>query len=296
MSEKETKDFLWFEKQLQKEEKWEGLTLSNDFIFSKAMRDQEICKEVLEVLFGKKIKEISYFEEQKVIDIAVDSKSIKLDVCLEDEENTIYNVEMQTTNEGNLPKRSRYYSSMIDLNAIEKGADYNELPKSFVIFICTFDPFDLKRYLYTFCMYCKEKRSLALDDGTTYMFLNTKGRVGRISTALRNFLRFVESNEAGDDLTKRLKDKVDSIKENKEWRIEYMTLLMREREKYNTGYKKGFDNGVAQGVAQERAVWEEKESSWTLERIALEDKNSALKNENLQLLKKLEEMEKKSKS
>ena len=33
MSKEEIKDFSWFEKQLQKEEKWEGLTLSNDFIF-----------------------------------------------------------------------------------------------------------------------------------------------------------------------------------------------------------------------------------------------------------------------
>ena len=31
---------------------------ANDFIFSKAMRDPEICKEVLGVLFGKKIKEV----------------------------------------------------------------------------------------------------------------------------------------------------------------------------------------------------------------------------------------------
>lgn len=27
---------------------WESLTISNDFIFSKLMKDKEICKEVLE--------------------------------------------------------------------------------------------------------------------------------------------------------------------------------------------------------------------------------------------------------
>ena len=75
---------------MPKEERWKALTIANDVIFSKAMRGPEICKEVLGVLYGKKIKEISYFEEQKVIDIAVDSKSVKLDVCLKDEGNTNY--------------------------------------------------------------------------------------------------------------------------------------------------------------------------------------------------------------
>ena len=42
---------------------------------------------------------------------------------------------MQTTLKKDLPKRSRYYQGMIDLNLIERGAKYRDLKSSFVIFI-----------------------------------------------------------------------------------------------------------------------------------------------------------------
>ena len=59
---------------------WENLTLSNDFMFSKVMRDKEICRETLEILLDKKIGEITYIDNQKTIDINYDSKSVRLDV------------------------------------------------------------------------------------------------------------------------------------------------------------------------------------------------------------------------
>ncbi len=46
MSEKEAEDLSQMENQLPKEERWENLSLANDFIFVKAMKDPEICKEV----------------------------------------------------------------------------------------------------------------------------------------------------------------------------------------------------------------------------------------------------------
>ncbi len=105
---------------------WENLTLSNDFIFSKVMRDKEICRKTLEILLDKKIGEITYIDNQKTIDINYDSKSVRLDVYVEDEKR-IYNIEMQVVNKKDLSKRSRYYQSMIDLNAIEKGEIYRDL-------------------------------------------------------------------------------------------------------------------------------------------------------------------------
>ncbi|MCI9077549.1 MAG: Rpn family recombination-promoting nuclease/putative transposase [Lachnospiraceae bacterium] len=132
------------------EQLWENLRISNDFMFAKVMRNPELCKGMLERLLDIQIDHIEYPEEQKVIDISKDSKSVRLDVYLKDEKGTVYNIEIQTTNSKNLPKRTRYYSGMIDLNAIEKGADYSELPRSFVIFICTFDAFGKGRWRYTF--------------------------------------------------------------------------------------------------------------------------------------------------
>lgn len=66
------------------------------------------------------------------------SKSIRLDIYVEDDKNTVFNLEMQTTNYEELPKRSRYYQDIIDLKLIEKGQSYDILKTSYVIFICTF--------------------------------------------------------------------------------------------------------------------------------------------------------------
>lgn len=68
-----------------KQEKWEQLTISNDFLFSKLMMDEEICKEILEKLLYLNIGNIVYLEEQKSIDILYDSKSIRLDIHIKDE-------------------------------------------------------------------------------------------------------------------------------------------------------------------------------------------------------------------
>ncbi len=78
-----------------------------------------------------------------------------------------------------------------------------------------------------------------LNDGTTKVFFNTSGNIGEINSAAKNILKFIESNEIEDDFTNRLAKEVIKVKENKEWKVEYMTLLMREREKYREGEIKG---------------------------------------------------------
>lgn len=224
---------------IPEEQRWENLKISNDFMFAKVMRNPELCKGMLERLLDISIDHIEYPEEQKVIDISKDSKNVRLDVYLKDDKGTVYNVEIQTTNSYNLPKRTRFYQGMIDLNAIEKGVDYRELPQSFVIFICTFDAFKQGCFRYTFQNMCEEDNKLQLKDGTTKIFFNTAGTRGRISKSTQNILQFIESNTVGDDFTQKLLQEIQKIKENKEWKVEYMTLLMREQEKFNDGIAVG---------------------------------------------------------
>ena len=139
---------------------------------------------------------------------------------------------------------------MIDLNAIEKGADYSELPQSFVIFICTFDAFGKDLWRYTFENICKEEPGISLNDGTCKIFFNTKGTKGSISQETKNILKFIEDNTTEDDFTEKLAQEVKRVKENKEWQVEYMTLLMREREKYKEGVEAGRAAGRAEGEIQ----------------------------------------------
>ena len=120
---------------------FEDLTIADDFMFGAVMSEEKNLKPLLEYILNIKIDHISYPERQKVIDVNYESKGIRLDVYCEDDKNTVYSVEMQVADKGNLPKRIRYYHDMIDLNIFDKGEDYRKLQKSFVIFICCFDTF-----------------------------------------------------------------------------------------------------------------------------------------------------------
>lgn len=128
---------------------------------------------------------------------------------------------------------------------ITKGEDYNELKKSFVIFICTFDPFNHGRHMYTFENRCNEEYSLVLDDETTKIFLNTTGTILDVDEEMLEFLAYVENstdaiaNRAKSKLVKEINEKVSHIKQDKSMEVEYMTLLERDREKYEEGKEEG---------------------------------------------------------
>ncbi len=72
-------------------------------------------------------------------------KGIRLDVYIKDDKNRHFNVEMQVANT-EIFKRSRYYHSQIDMELLSTGIDYEQLPESYVIFICDFDPIGLGKY------------------------------------------------------------------------------------------------------------------------------------------------------
>ena len=215
------------------------LTISDDFMFGAVMKDPKLCKPLLEYILGIKIKEIKYPQRQKVIDERYDSKSVRLDVYVEDDENTVYNIEIQTTSNKNLPKRMRYYQGIIDMHTISKGSNYKELKKSFVIFICTFDPFGKGRYIYTFENTCKEDNTLTLNDEALKIIVNVCGTVGNINSELKAVLDYIAKGIANTDYTKNLDNAVEKVRNDEEWRQEYMTLYMRDIENQEIGEERG---------------------------------------------------------
>ena len=109
---------------------WEELSLSDNFIFQKVMRRKRLCKRLIEKILAIKIRRITFSETEKSISVRRDSKSVRLDVYVEDENGTLYDIEMQTTDSASpseLPKRTRYYQAMMDMDILDKGAYYTEL-------------------------------------------------------------------------------------------------------------------------------------------------------------------------
>lgn len=202
------------------------LTIKDNFMFGAVMRNPKRFKALLECVLDIKIKEIKYPELEKTIDKSVRAKSIRLDVYVEDDYNTIYNIEMQATNKRNLPKRTRYYQGIIDLNIIDKGMDYTALKKSYVIFICDYDEFGLGRHIYTFEKICKEVPDLVLGDDTVVVVLNIKGTLDDINDETKELLEYIGGAKPKSELTMMLEDEVERVRSNVEWGREFMTMQM----------------------------------------------------------------------
>lgn len=227
---------------------WEELGLSNDFLFGKIMRDPEICKGVLQrILPQLSIERIEYPELQKEIKEDIDARSVRLDVYVRDDRDTVYNIEMQTVNTKELPKRSRYYQSMMDLQLLDHGQSYKKLNQCYIIFICLTDIFERGRHIYTFKNICQEDGELALGDGTEKLFLNANGQKDDVSPELKAFLDYVAGKPSEDQFVQKLKKAVNEAKKNREWRREYMTLLMRDQENIEKGLEQGRKEGREEG-------------------------------------------------
>lgn len=218
---------------------WDRLGLSNDFLFSKVMRNPRLCKKMLELILDIRIDHIEYPEPQKSIDEEKDARSIRLDIYVKDDKNTVYNCEVQTSDTRELPKRSRYYQSMLDVQELNKGTFYSNLSRSYVIFICTFDLFGQGRHKYTFENRCREDAELVMGDEAVKLFLNTEGIRDDVSASLKAFLDYMGGRDAEGEYIEQLKQEVAKAKSNREWRREYMTLYMRDQENIRKGKAEG---------------------------------------------------------
>ena len=258
--------------------KWEDLTISDNFIFQHVMEDAPICKEFLEKLLSIEIKNISYVELEKFFNLEMEGKAIRLDVYAEDEENSVYDIEMQTTKSPNdsLPKRTLYYQALIVANQIKKGKDYQNLKKTFIIFVCTFDPFGEGRRIYTFKNLCLESPNLELANGATTIFLNAKGINGDIHSDIKHLLEFINGKKANGDFTRRIETKVEDVKRNDKMRVRYMSWYAEEMRIKRIAHAEGLAEGetkkaleMIRNLLSESASIDliSKVSGWTKEKI-----------------------------
>lgn len=141
------------------------LNLIDDFMFDVATEDLEICKYIIELSLNIRTKEICWKEGQKVLHNRPGRRGIRLDFYVVDENGKVYDVEMQYGNAGNLARRTRFYKALLDSPVLKSGEKgFENLPCTYVIFICGFDPFGYGKYRYTFANRCGEVPGLVLEE------------------------------------------------------------------------------------------------------------------------------------
>ena len=232
------------------------LTLMDDYMFGQVMRNPRYLKPLIEFILKIKVRKIELIEPQKHLKEKYSAKGVYLDLFVEDENNVIYNVEVQASNKHNLPRRMRYYQSIIDLHVLSPGADYSNLNTSYIIFICNYDPYNLGRYVYTFENRCLEKLDLPFGDGTVKAVVNTKGTEGSISEELKETILYLDKGIVSGEFSKELDEAVNQVKSSEERRLEYMVLMARETEIREEGRMEGRAEGRKEGRMEGRAEGE----------------------------------------
>lgn len=193
------------------------LNLYDDFLFINVMNDKEICRKVLEKILNIRIKEIIFPNKMLLTD-----NGICANIYIDDDKNTICNCEMQLGKYGDSPKRSRFHQESIDHDWISRALPCWELQKSFIIYICTFDPFREGRHMYTFQNTCRENPNLLLGEDATILFLNTKGTSHDVDDEMKEFLSYFEdttdsfASQSSSQLVREIHRKVMEIRQSKE--------------------------------------------------------------------------------
>lgn len=136
----------------------------------------------------------------------------------------------------------------MDCYQILYGQDYKELKSSIVIFLCTFNLFDQNRSIYTFQSLCREEPKISLMDHRQTIFVNINGSRQDLSPELANFLDSLKTTEPTDDFTDRLNSSVKKLRNDFDWRENYMTLEMKLKEQYNASIKQGREEGKAEAI------------------------------------------------
>ena len=233
--------------------KLQKLTIRDHFMFGAVMMEPDNCRRLLELVLGISIKEI-VVDLEKTLVYRPEYRGVRLDVLANDGNDTRYNVELQVKDERALPLRSRYYHSQIDMELLTSGLDYSKLPGAYVIFICDFDPFGLKKYCYTFLNRCEEDSTLRLEDGSVTMFLSTRGENGdEVPEGLIRFLEFIHDDSPGrtvayeDGFVTQLQNTMTRIKASREMGERYMLLEELLKDERAEGRAEGRTEGKREG-------------------------------------------------
>ena len=211
------------------------LTFTDDFMFGTVMKNKVICKGVLERLLHIKVGKIEYPSLQKTIAPFYESKGIRLDVYVSDPER-VFDIEIQTSIPPSLPKRTRYYQSLMDVDNL-----------------CRQDPFGKSLPVYEFRNICTADGTLFLDDKSAKVFYNVDAYGKEDEPELSALLEYLCERRATSGFTQHIDELVEKAKRNEKFRSWYMSLNIWKddllREGSQLGEKIGFERGRRDGIA-----------------------------------------------
>ena len=219
-------------------EKIKQLRLMDDTFFNSCFDGNIPCMEVvLRAIMGNdRLRVTKVITQQSVPNLY--GRAVRFDALATDGE-TIYDVEIQRSDEGANPRRARFNSSMIDSREVSKGTLFPDLPETYVIFITEHDVWKRGKPLYMVRRTFEDTEEV-FNDGTHILYVNgecqSESPLGRL---MHDFF----CSDPNDMYSDVLAERVRFFKEDEKG-VAAMCNVMKEI------YDDGFASGEAQGEAR----------------------------------------------
>jgi hypothetical protein len=109
--------------------------IDDDFMRGLFRKNIPLAQLVLRIITGKKDLIITNCETQADMKRVTGARSICLDAYGIDDSGRRYDLEIQRADHGADPHRARYHSSVMDVENLDAGQEFKELPDTYTIFI-----------------------------------------------------------------------------------------------------------------------------------------------------------------
>lgn len=212
------------------------LRLIDDDFFSKCFDNDTACVQlVLQIVLDKPDLNVVDVRTQVFVENLL-NRSVRLDVLATDSEGRKFNIEIQRSDKGAGRKRARYNSSMMDVNLLEKGNDFEALPETYVIFITENDVIGLGEAIYEIER-CFVKSGKRFEDGSHILYVNG---AYRDDSPVGKLMHDFSCTDPSDMCYNVLADRARFFKESKEG-IAVMCKVLDDmrRQSYQEGMAEG---------------------------------------------------------
>ncbi len=227
---------------LEKKKIIASLTLMDDLFMQVVLEEQACTEYILQTILDKSSLKLKEQRLQKRLP-NLHGRALVLDCLCTDEKGLLYNIEVQNSSAGAIPKRARYHAALMDTHTLKKGEKFSKLPESYVIFITDKDILGEGEQLYRIERVIRKSGSL-FRDGSHILYFNT---ARQDDNALGKLARDFKEANPKEIQSKVLSHRVASLKEGKlDWEGEKKmnVLLEKYRKKaVEEGMEKGFEQG-----------------------------------------------------
>jgi len=234
---------------LEKKKIIASLTLMDDLFMQVVLEEQACTEYILQTILGKSSLKLKEQRLQKRL-ANLHGRALVLDCLCTDEKGLLYNIEVQNSSAGAIPKRARYHASLMDTHTLKKGEKFSKLPESYVIFITDKDVLGEGEQLYQIERVIRKSGNL-FKDGSHILYFNT---ARQDDNALGKLARDFKEANPKEIQSEVLSQRVASLKEGKldrEGEKKMNVLLEKYRKKaVEEGMEKGIEQGMQQGLEQ----------------------------------------------